>query len=163
MRLVRSARPPVSPGDEVVSSSHVTTRDEVECTLDLIPQLSGRERRLAAILVAYSFSNDHVRKIIEHFRYKSSLYEFDPALVKESIKFWLKNVHPDTVSVSCITQCFVGCSFFLIFLKIASFHFHYCHNKEWNSFNDCGYKLMCYRYPIRSTADPTNEGQSVQL
>ena len=68
-----------------------------EDPLDLIPQLSGRERRLAAILLSYSFTRDHVKKIIEHFRYKSSLYEFEPETVTESIKFWLKHVHPDQV------------------------------------------------------------------
>lgn len=98
-RLIRSARPPVAqPFEEGHDATEPPVREVgTDQTLDLIPQLSGRERRLAAILIAYSFTPDHVRRIIEHFRYKSSLYEFEPETLRESIQFWLNNVHPDKV------------------------------------------------------------------
>lgn len=98
-RLIRSGRPPASlPLEERHDQPVSLTREvEEEQRLDLIPQLSGRERRLAATLFAYAFTPEHVKKIIEHFRYKTSLYEFEPAVVRESVKFWLKNVHPDKV------------------------------------------------------------------
>ena len=55
----------------------------------MIPQLSPLETQTADYLLRQEFSPEQVKKIIEHFRYKSK-GDFDPEVVKASVSFWIK-------------------------------------------------------------------------
>lgn len=75
--------------------------EEEETVEMMVPRLSARERRLADLLTAYSFSSQQVRDTMTNLRYKtSSLYEFEPETVRQSLEFWIRKVVPRDKSPS---------------------------------------------------------------
>lgn len=91
--LVRLCSRVSSSPEESNAPPQSTSVSPPNVSLDLM-QLNFREQRIASILRKHCFFDSQISLIIRHFRENNVIYEIDPNVITDSIKFWGKHVLP---------------------------------------------------------------------